>query len=110
MLGHDREVTRILGIVGGTGPEATVDYYRSIIAGSQRRTADGNYPRLIINSIEAGRLFRLLGEGDFGAVAEDLPAAVGQVANAGAGTALLASNTSHLAFDEIEAASPIPRP
>jgi aspartate racemase len=41
-------MTRILGIVGGTGPESTIDYYRSIIAGWQQRTADGSYPRLII--------------------------------------------------------------
>jgi aspartate racemase len=37
-----------------------------------------------------------------------MTAAVGQLATAGAGAALLASNATHLAFEEIEAASPIP--
>jgi hypothetical protein len=31
-LRHDPNMTRILGIVGGTGPESTIDYYRSVIA------------------------------------------------------------------------------
>jgi aspartate racemase len=101
-------MARVLGIVGGTGPESTVDYYRSIVASWQRRNPDGSYPRLIINSVEAGRIFRLLGEGDYSAVARDLAPAVGQLAAAGADVALLASNASHLAFDEIEAASPVP--
>lgn len=101
-------MTRVLGIVGGTGPESTVDYYRSIIADWQRRTADGSYPRLIINSVEAARIFRLLGERDFSAVAADVAEAVGQLAAAGAGAAILASNATHLAFAEIESASPIP--
>jgi len=42
---------RILGIVGGTGPESTVDYYRSLVATWRRRRPDGTYPRVIINSI-----------------------------------------------------------
>jgi aspartate racemase len=101
-------MTRILGIVGGTGPESTIDYYRSVVAIWQQRTGDGSYPRLIINSVEAGRIFRLLGDGDYAGVAEDMSAAVAQLAAAGAGAALLASNASHLAFDEIEAGSSIP--
>ena len=101
-------MTRVLGIVGGTGPESTVDYYRSIIAEWQRRTADGSYPRLIISSVEAGRIFRLLGDRDFSAVATDVTEAVAQLAAAGAGAAILASNAIHLAFDEIEPESPIP--
>lgn len=101
-------MTRILGIVGGTGPESTVDYYRSIIALWQRRKPDGSYPRLIINSVEAGRIFRLLGEHDFSGIAREVAPAVDQLAAAGAGAALLASNATHLAFDEIAAVSPIP--
>ena len=63
---------RILGIVGGTGPESTVDYYRSLVATWRRRRPDGSYPRVIINSIEAGRVFGNLSAADFGAVGRDL--------------------------------------
>jgi aspartate racemase len=103
-------MTRILGIVGGTGPESTVDYYRSIIASWQRRRPDGSYPRLIIDSLEAGRIFRLLAEGDLSGLAGEVIPALERLAAAGAGCALLASNATHLAFDEIAAASPDPAP
>lgn len=101
-------MTMILGIVGGTGPESTIDYYRSIIASWQQRTGGGSYPRLIINSVDAARIFGLLDDGDYAGIAEDLSAAVAELAKAGAGAALLASNATHLAFDEIAARSPIP--
>jgi aspartate racemase len=101
-------MARILGIVGGTGPESTVDYYRTIIAIWQRRTDDGSYPRLLINSVEASQIFRDLAAGDHVAIAAAIVPAIGQLAAAGAGTALLASNATHLAFDEIAPGSPIP--
>jgi aspartate racemase len=93
---------RILGIVGGTGPESTVDYYRSLVATWRRRRPDGSYPRVIINSIEAGRVFGNLSAADFGAVGRDLGPAVAALASAGCQLALLASNASHLAYDLIE--------
>jgi aspartate racemase len=101
-------MTRILGIVGGTGPESTVDYYRSIIAVWQRRTDDGSYPRVVINSVEAGQIFRDLATADYAAIAAAVVPAIEQLAAAGAGTALLASNATHLAFDEIAPKSPLP--
>jgi aspartate racemase len=103
-----RDRPRVLGIVGGTGPESTVDYYRSLIATWRRRRPDGSYPRVIIDSVEAGRLIRNLGDGDFAAVGRDLGAAVGELAAAGCERALLASNASHLAFDQIDPPPPIP--
>src|SRR5258706_3058731 len=99
---------RVLGIVGGTGPESTVDYYRSLIATGRRRRRDGSYPRVIINSIEAGRVFANLGTADYAAVGRDLGPAVAALAAAGCQRALLASNASHLAFELIEPAPAIP--
>jgi len=99
---------RILGIVGGTGPESTVDYYRSLVATWRRRRPDGTYPRVIINSVEAGHLFANLGSADFDAVGRQLGPAVAALADAGCQRALLASNASHLAFARIEPAPRIP--
>jgi aspartate racemase len=59
---------RVLGIVGGLGPESTIDYHRSIVTEFQRRRGDGTYPRLVINSIEAGSMVRHLHAGERQAV------------------------------------------
>ena len=99
---------RILGIVGGTGPESTVDYYRSLVATWRRRRPDGSYPRVIINSVEAGRVFANLASADFAAVGRDLGPAVAALASAGCQRALLASNASHLAYDLIDPKPQIP--
>ena len=44
-----------IGIVGGIGPESTIDYYRAMIAAYRERQPDGSYPAIVINSVDAKR-------------------------------------------------------
>jgi aspartate racemase len=97
-----------LGIVGGIAPESTVDYYRRIIALYQQRRPDGHNPELIINSIDLRRMLDLVAAGDRRALADYLSGEIARVARAGATIGLLASNTPHLVFDDLQRASPIP--
>ena len=101
-------MSRVIGVVGGTGPESTIDYYRRFLATWARRGPVGTYPRLLIDSVEGGSVITALGEGRFDDVAEVLTEAVDALAAAGAGAALLASNASHLAYERVAARSPIP--
>ncbi len=39
-------VVKIAGLVGGTGPESTIDYYKQIIA-RWREQRPGSYPSLV---------------------------------------------------------------
>jgi len=107
-LGEVEGKERVLGIVGGTGPESTIDYYRTLIATWRNRRPDGTYPRVIINSVEAGAVFRALGAGDFDAVGRVLGPAITALESAGCQRAFLASNASHLAFDGIDPPPTIP--
>jgi aspartate racemase len=50
---------KTLGIVGGIGPESTIQYYRSIIAAHRDRTGDNSYPSVIINSIDITKMLDL---------------------------------------------------
>ena len=43
---------KTLGIIGGLGPESTLDYYRRLVAAYRERTGDGTYPRVIINCVD----------------------------------------------------------
>ena len=47
---------KTIGIIGGIGPETTVEYYKRIIAVHRARTNDGSYPSIVITSIDAKRL------------------------------------------------------
>ncbi|MEX1247690.1 MAG: amino acid racemase [Anaerolineales bacterium] len=99
---------RTLGIIGGTGPESTIDYYRRIVSAYRGRTQDGSYPHLIINSIDLKKLLDLVGANQLDHLAEYLLDEIKKLASAGADFSLLAANTPHIVFDALTAKSPIP--
>jgi aspartate racemase len=88
---------RTAGIIGGIGPESTIDYYRAIIAAYRERKPDGSYPSIVIDSIDLQRMLELAAR-DLPQLTEYLAAEVSRLARAGADFALLASNTPHIVF------------
>jgi aspartate racemase len=52
-----------LGLIGGTGPESTVEYYRQIEYGVQEKA--GCFPNLVIESLSVFDVLRFCGEGDY---------------------------------------------
>jgi aspartate racemase len=97
-----------VGIIGGLGPEATIEYYRLLIAGYRAARPDGGYPSIIVNSIDMRRLLGAIEGGDLAAATDHLAGSLEQLHRAGADFALLASNTPHLVFDQLRRRSPIP--
>jgi aspartate racemase len=97
-----------LGMIGGVGPESTVDYYRRIVALYRERTGDGSYPQLIINSISLKKGLDFIDANNFSGLAEYLLSEIGKLAQAGATFGLISANTPHVVFDEVAAKSPIP--
>ena len=99
---------RSLGIIGGLGPDSTVDYYLSIIASYRQRVGDDSSPSLLIDSLDVRRGIRMLDENALGDLVDYLAASLDRLARAGADVGLMAANTPHIVFDELEARSPIP--
>jgi aspartate racemase len=99
---------RKLGIVGGIAPESTIAYYRMINAAYRSRRPDGSYPQLVIDCIDVTRMLGLIGAGQLDELVSYLLASVEHLAHAGAAFGLLASNTPHLVFPELQHRSPIP--
>lgn len=95
-----------VGIVGGLGPESTIDYYRRILDGWWRHEPDTS-PSIIIDSLDVQLGLRLV-EKDRPALIEYLLASLNRLAAAGADFAAMAANTPHVVIDEIEPRSPIP--
>jgi aspartate racemase len=96
------------GIIGGVGPESTIEYYRSIIASYRERTRDGTYPSLVVNSIDLKRMLDLIGAAKLPEVTEYLLGELNRLARSGADFAALAANTPHIVFDPLSARSPVP--
>jgi aspartate racemase len=95
-----------VGIVGGLGPESTIDYYRRILE-QWKRDDPSSSPSIIIDSLDVDRGLRLV-EHDRPALVEYLVASLRRLAAAGADIAVMAANTPHVVFDDLVARSPIP--
>jgi aspartate racemase len=99
---------KTLGIIGGIAPESTIEYYRQIVSGYRVQRADGNYPQIIINSIDMKRMLGLIADGRLEDTVRYLVGEVEKLARAGADFGLFASNTPHIVFEEIQSVAPIP--
>jgi aspartate racemase len=99
---------KTLGIIGGIGPESTIDYYRRLHALYRQRLPDGSAPSIIINSIDNKKLLGLVEANELNELASYLTGEVEKLARGGATFALLAANTPHLVFDSVAQQSTIP--
>jgi aspartate racemase len=99
---------KTLGIIGGIGPESTIEYYRRIHALYRQLSTDGSAPSILINSIDNKKVLDLVGANKLDELAGYLTAEVEKLARGGATFALLAANTPHLVFDSVAQQSTIP--
>lgn len=99
---------RTVGIIGGIAPESTIQYYRLIIKFYREQKNDGSYPPILINSIDMKTMLDLIGVNKLSNVTDYLVGEVKKLYAAGANFGLLASNTPHIVFPEIQRQSPIP--
>lgn len=99
---------KTVGIIGGIGPESTIEYYRLIVAGYRERQADGSQPSIIINSVDVNRLIGWITANELNAFTNYLVKAIERLADAGVDFAALAANTPHIVFDELQRRSSIP--
>ncbi len=95
-------------MIGGTGPESTVEYYRRLIAAYHARVSDSGAPPIIINSIDNKNLVKWFTAGDLAPVADFLATEIERLARAGADFALISANTPHLVFNQLQQRVRIP--
>ena len=95
-------------MIGGVGPESTVEYYRTIVALYRERVGDGSYPQFIINSVDLKKPVDLITANDLAGVTRYLAEEIQKLARAGADFGLIAANTPHVVFAEVQGAVSIP--
>jgi aspartate racemase len=98
---------KTLGLIGGTGPESTIEYYRLLTA-QYREKADGNSPLLIINSVNLKQMIEWMGANELGKVTDYLVGAFEKLQMAGADIGALTANTAHIVFDELKQRCSLP--
>ena len=99
---------KTIGLIGGLGPESTIEYYRLLQATYRERYTDGSQPSIIINSIDMKKLLSMVAAGELSELTDYLSDEVLRLAKAGAHFGLIASNTPHIVFDRVVRRSVIP--
>lgn len=95
-------------MIGGLGPESTIDYYRSIIARFRARNPGKGYPNVIINSLDVDKSISMLDASRLDDLTDYLATGVEVLYRAGAEFGYIAANTPHIVFDEVQRRSAIP--
>lgn len=92
---------RWLGVVGGLGPESTVDYYNMLIRRYRERRGDGHDPAFLVNSLNLKPAVDAVTAGDLETLTRIIVGGVEGLERAGADFGLIAANTPHIVFDEV---------
>ncbi len=97
-----------IGLIGGIGPESTVEYYRLIIKRYREKLNSEDYPEMVINSINMRAMLELVFTGRLDKLMDFMAERISVLEKTGADIAAIASNTPHIVFDSIEKKVKIP--
>lgn len=98
---------KTIGIIGGLGPESTVDYYQRIIE-AFRVPGSLAAPEMVIYSVSLQEVMDLAARREWDQLIYLLVAKIKALHKAGADFAIITANTPHAVFNEVQAKSPIP--
>ena len=97
-----------LGLVGGTGPESTILYYKELNRLVNEKTNGALFPELTVESVDLYRAYRMIESGDLDALTCYFGTAVQHLADCGADYIAFTAVTSHIVFPQVAAISPVP--
>jgi aspartate racemase len=95
-----------VGLVGGLGPESTIDYYRRILESWAARFPD-TAPGIMVDSLDVQTVLRLAAT-DRAALIEYLAASLRRLEAADATFIAMTANTPHLVYDELTQRTSLP--
>lgn len=104
--GIARREMKKLGIIGGTGSESTLIYYKEIESGVFEKA--GRFPYLSVESLSVFDVLKFCADKNYDGLAEYLLRGLTNLKNAGADFACLTGITPHIVFDKIAQKSPLP--
>lgn len=100
---------RTLGLIGGTGWVSTLEYYRALNEGINRRLGGHESCRCILYSFNFGDIMRAReADPELGEVRKMVLDAARRLAAAGADGIMLCANTLHWFAEDVERATPLP--
>lgn len=99
---------RIVGLIGGMSWESSALYYRYLNELARERLGGLHSAKTIMWSFDFSEIEELQATGNWDEAGRRLADAALRLESAGAGVILLCTNTMHIVFDRIEAATSVP--
>ncbi len=96
-----------IGLVGGMGPESTLDYYKQITSKYEQKQPH-SFPPLVMDSLDVFEILKDEENGEQDLLVQKLNHSVQNLQAAGADFAVLTANTPHIVFDELQNVSSLP--
>lgn len=90
-----------LGLVGGTGPESTLVYYREINRLIHEKTGGQAFPEIAVESVDLYKALGYVGSGKYEELYTYLSNAVHNLVNGGAEVVALTAGTMHIVYDDL---------
>jgi aspartate racemase len=97
-----------IGLIGGTAPESTLEYYKELNRILSGKTEKKEYPEITIESINLTKALNYCKNQDYDLLEEYLLNAINNLAKCGVEIAALTAGTMHIVYDQLKEKSPLP--
>ena len=95
------EIMKKIGLVGGTGPESTIMYYKELNSRIDKITSGTQMPDIVIESVDFRKAWNFVSSGRYDLLKDYLAEKIKCLKNSGAEVISLTAVTMHLVFDEL---------
>ncbi len=97
-----------IGIVGGSSPQSTLDYYKLLIAKYIEKFNDHAYPEIIIYSVNFQNYIEWMATNQWNKIENDIVVSINNLKKAGADFAIIAAVTLHKVISGVLKRTTIP--
>ena len=97
-----------LGLIGGTGPESTIIYYKKIVYGANKIVGKNFFPNINIESLNVFDVLKFCSEKNYDGLSHYIMNGIRNLEAAGCNIISLTGNTPHIVFDTLRTKSSVP--
>jgi aspartate racemase len=90
-----------IGLVGGTGPESTLMYYKELNSRIDRMTSEKTMPEIAIESVNFRSVWNMVTEGNYDLLTDHLSEKVNNLVRSDAEVVSLTAATMHIVIDRM---------
>lgn len=99
---------KLLGLIGGVSPEATIIYYRLLGEAARAKFGPNHSANVLVYTLDYGVMFRHYENKDWERFSAEAAVGAKRLAAAGVDAIVITSNTSHIAAEAVATASGLP--